>query len=72
MEAAAARHMRSGARTAVLDEAAAAAPFTAQSASRSDPRADRSYRRKRAIAWTLTVLVVAAVPTLIALLVLFG
>ncbi|MEB7505093.1 hypothetical protein [Arthrobacter koreensis] len=71
-EAAAARHMSSGTKRSASDDSAASAPFSVQLAPRTDPAELRAYRRKRAVAWVLTVLVMASVPALIAALVLFG
>ncbi len=71
-EAAAARHMSSGVSRSALDDSAASAPFTEQPTLRANSEDARAYRRKRAVAWALTVLVMASVPALIAALVLFG
>lgn len=71
-EAAAARHMSSGVGRSALDDSAASAPFTEQPTLRAKSEDARAYRRKRAVAWALTVLVMASVPALIAALVLFG
>lgn len=64
-----ARHMRRG------RQAAGAASPTARRPSRSpghQPPVDLAYRRKRAVALSISVLVVIAVPALILALVLLG
>ena len=69
-EAAAARHMSSGTARPAPGGSAAGASFPVRPGANA---ADvRSYRRKRAVAWVLTVLVAAAAPVLVTVLVIFG